>query len=582
MTAEIAFQGVGASPGLAEGPAFIWREKETVIPRHMSKVPAEVEYQRLSSAIQRAKVDLGELRASLADQGMPEEAEVFQAHISMLEDPTLDQFVRAKLKTGINTEAAWIDSVNELADQLAAIPDPVFSARAADLRDVGKRVIRLLLGMEQQDEIQLQVPSIIFARDLCPSETATLDKTKVLALCTAEGATTSHTAILARSLGIPAVVGTSGDLLDIAPGTPILIDGGAGTVLANPTGSSLAAHREKKSAWETRAAAEIRDSQIAAVTLDGHRVEVVANVGNLDDAHKALELGAEGIGLLRTEFLFIDRKNAPTEEEQYKAYADILDTMEHRPVVARTIDVGGDKSIPYLDLGEEANPFLGFRAIRMCLEHVDFFKTQLRALLRAGHGHDLRIMFPMIATLDEVRQAKAIIEEVKTELAAQGASFAERPPIGIMVEIPSVALLADQFSRIVDFFSIGTNDLTQYTMAVDRTNPRVAHIGDACNPAVIREIQNVILQAHKAGIWVGVCGEMAGDPEAVPILLGLGLDEFSASPHSIPRAKSIIRSLKLSDAQALASHVLDCESSGQVREAVKTLLESAGRLHGVK
>jgi len=577
MANEISFHGIAASPGLARGPAFIWREKEVVIPRETGRV-ADQEYQRLGPVLQQARGELDALRQDLVNAGLKEEAQVFHAHVLILDDPTLHGLVRSNLETGINLEAAWLDAVNMLAGQLAAIPDPTISGRAADLRDAGKRVLCLLLGAAAPDGNQLTVPSIVLAKDLCPSETATMDKNKVLGFCTVEGGATSHTAILARSLGIPAVVGISGGLLDIPAQAEVILDGTAGTLLASPNAESLSRHEIKKSAWMLQTALERNGSQEPAVTLDGHRFEVVANVGNLDDAIRALECGAEGIGLLRTEFLFIDRMSAPSEAEQYQAYASILNVMEHRPVIVRTIDVGGDKSIPYLDLGREANPFLGYRAIRMCLEEVDFFKTQLRALLRSGFGHDLRIMFPMISSVDEVLQARSILDEVKAELAGQGAQIAEKPQIGIMVEIPSAAVLADKFAEVVDFFSIGTNDLTQYTLAVDRTNPRIARLGDHCHPAVVRQIQHVIEAAHRAGIWVGVCGEMAGDPDAIPILLGLGLDEFSMAGSSIPRAKTIIRSINLSDARKLAHAVLDLRSAEQVRIASKTMFAPAGSL----
>jgi phosphotransferase system enzyme I (PtsI) len=571
--AEIHLKGIAASPGLARGPAYLWREPEISFPALTGCQPEE-ERQRLVPAIIKAKNELKGIRISLENEGLNEEAQVFQAQSMMLDDPTLHQQVESELAQGVNIEAAWMTSVEALAEQLSAIPDPTFAARATDLRDVGKRVLCILLGVESSIRIELDESSILLARDLCPSETATLEKSRVLGFCTEEGGATSHTAILAKSLGIPAVVGIAQGLMDISPRTELIIDGQAGIVIVEPSEESLMAFETKKSAWQAQNSLEKKDSGLAAVTLDGHQVEVVANVGSLTDAATALDLGAEGIGLLRTEFLFLDRKSAPSEEEQYQAYSEILDLMGERPVVVRTIDVGGDKPIPYLDLGVESNPFLGYRAIRMCLDELDFFKTQLRALLRAGADHDLRIMFPMVSSIDEVLQAKQIVEETTRELKDANLQYAEAAQVGIMVEIPSVAIMADQFAEVVDFFSIGTNDLTQYTFAVDRTNPRVARMGDPCHPAVIRQIKQVIEAAHVAGIWVGLCGEMAGDPEAVPILLGLGLDEFSMSATLIPHAKAVLRKCNYSDAQQLASDVLQLPSSKLVREAAREFLNS--------
>lgn len=571
--AEIHLKGIAASPGLARGPAYLWLEPEISFPTRTGCQP-EAEHQRLVPAIREAKGELEGIRISLENEGLYEEAQVFQAHSMMLDDPTLHQQVESELAQGVNIEAAWMTAIEGLAEQLSAIPDPTFAARAADLRDVGKRVLCILLGVENSRRIELKEPSILLAKDLCPSETATLEKSKVLGFCTEEGGATSHTAILAKSLGIPAVVGIVKGLLDISPRTELIIDGQAGIVIVDPAEESRRAFDTKQAAWQAQNSLEKGDAGRPAVTLDGHQVEVVANVGSLEDAASALDFGAEGIGLLRTEFLFLDRKSAPTEDEQYQAYAEILDVMEARPVVVRTIDVGGDKPIPYLDLGVESNPFLGYRAIRMCLDELDFFKTQLRALLRAGLGHDLRIMFPMVSALDEVQQVKRILEETAEELKEENLPYSETAQVGIMVEIPSVAVMADQFAEVVDFFSIGTNDLTQYTFAVDRTNPRVARMGDPCHPAVVRQIQQVIEAAHGAGIWVGLCGEMAGDPEAVPVLLGLGLDEFSMSANLIPHAKAVLRKCSYSEAKQLAAEVVGLQSAEQVRAAAREFLNS--------
>jgi phosphoenolpyruvate-protein phosphotransferase len=405
-----------------------------------------------------------------------------------------------------------------------------------------------------------------------PSDTVRLDKDFVLGFCTAEGGPTSHTAILSKALGLPAVVGVGHEILNIDRQAILVIDGGSGDVIINPDKSTLKSVQKKRKAAMHIAKLDLKKAHKPAATQDGVTVEVVANIGNPDDAVIALEDGAEGVGLLRTEFLYLDRKTAPNETEQLKAYKSILDIMGTRPVIIRTLDVGGDKELPYLNLGREANPFLGWRAIRMCLDKPDFFKVQLRALLRASPGHDLRIMFPMIATLEEVRKAQNLLNQARDEVTSAGYPIAENIQVGIMVEIPSTVILADLFAREVDFFSIGTNDLTQYTMAAERTNDRVAYLGDACHPAVLREIQTVIKAAHSAGIWVGLCGELAGDPEAIPILLGLGLDEFSMAPPLIPHAKAIIRNCSMDKARQLASKVVDLATAAEVRQHARSYI----------
>ncbi|MCL4560724.1 MAG: phosphoenolpyruvate--protein phosphotransferase, partial [Chloroflexi bacterium] len=395
-----------------------------------------------------------------------------------------------------------------------------------------------------------------------------MDKSKVLAFCTAGGGPTSHTAILAKAMGLPAVVGLGERLLEIPSGTQVLVDGTNGVVIANPTRADLQAFGSQRDQAKRLSQEELAHAVEPASTRDGKQVEVVANVGGAAEAASALNLGAEGIGLLRTEFLYLERDTAPDEEEQYAAYCAVLDAMETRPVVVRTLDVGGDKQLAYLDLGKEANPFLGWRAIRMCLDRPDFFKVQLRALLRSSPGHNLRIMLPMISTLDEVHQSRKLLAEARQEVEALGFQVAGSIQLGIMVEIPSVAVMADRFASQVDFFSIGTNDLTQYTFAAERTNEKVAHLGDAIHPAILRQINQVIDAAHASRIWVGVCGELAGDPQAIPILLGLGLDEFSMAPASIPHAKAVLRSWTYEQARLLAHRAMSLDSAQAVRKLV--------------
>ncbi|MEW6569454.1 MAG: phosphoenolpyruvate--protein phosphotransferase, partial [Chloroflexota bacterium] len=554
----LSLRGIAAAPGLASGPAAIWPDESLTVPRHADADPL-AERQRLEEARRGVQEDLVGLKEKVTQEAGAAEAAIFEAHAMILADTSLLKRAEAGLEGGLNAEAAWMDAVEFFASQLAALPDPTLSARALDVRDVGQRVLRRLLGKEPDQALRLARPSVIVARDLAPSQTASLDKSLVRAFCTAEGGPTSHTAILARALGLPAVVGLGKDLLETPEGALLLVDGSQGAVIISPDEQTSAAFDERSQAASARAEAELAEASQPAVTRDGRRVEVVANVGSVEDAEAALQFGAEGIGLLRTEFLYLDRRTAPTEDEQVQAYARILEIMGQRPVVVRTLDVGGDKPLPYLDLGTEANPFLGWRAIRMCLDRPEFFLVQLRALLRAGAGHDLRIMFPMVSTLEEVRRAKALLDQARRQLAVQGLPAAERVQVGIMVEVPSVAMLAGLFAREVDFFSIGTNDLTQYTLAAERTNERVAHLSDALHPAVLRQIQRVIEAGHARGIWVGVCGELAGEPEAIPILLGLALDEFSVAPPLIPRAKAVLRQWTLRSAQALAAGAVEQE-----------------------
>jgi phosphoenolpyruvate-protein phosphotransferase len=564
------YPGIPASPGISHGPAFVYQVQDLIVPRHEVQ-DSEGELKRLDKAITIASEQIASLQTKAETETGSEEAAIFEAHALFLRDPTLITAVHEAIQERrANAEAAWIDAIEANASNLEALDDEYFRARAADVRDVGQRVLRILLGVGESDLTELTTPSIVVARDLTPSDTVRLDKSLVTGFCTAEGGPTSHTAILAKALGLPAVVGLGHSILDLKYGDPLLVDGGRGEVIAFPDEETIREFEARRLKIEAQALAELETANEPAITTDGHQVEVVANIGSPQEAQIALERGAEGIGLLRTEFLYLDRHEAPNEEEQLSAYDTILDVMEDRPVVVRTIDVGGDKELPYLDLGIEANPFLGWRAIRMSLDKPELFKTQLRALWRASPGHDLRIMFPMIATLDEVRRAQVLLQEAHDEVLAAGHDVAGRIQVGIMVEVPSVAVLADLFAREVDFFSIGTNDLTQYTLAAERTNEKVAHLGDACHPAVLRQIRRILEAAHNEGIWVGLCGELAGDPDAVPILLGLGLDEFSMAPASIPHAKTIIRSWSQSDAQSLALEVLDLDSAEAVREYVRS------------
>ncbi|MCW5876838.1 MAG: phosphoenolpyruvate--protein phosphotransferase [Anaerolineales bacterium] len=562
------FQGIPASPGIALGPAQLI-EKQGVQVEQRTVSDAEAELARLPGAIELAAAQLQQLKARAEVEAGAEEAAIFDAHKLLLQDPALSGMVATKVREEkLNVEAAWAAAIESFAAQMEALGDEYFRARATDIRDVGERVLRILAGADDYGAYELREAAIILARDLTPSDTIQLDKALVLGFCTAEGGPTSHAAILAKALGLPALVGAGEAVLHIPAGTRLILDADSGQLTANPDQVRFEASRRLQVHQAAQSAAYKEAALGPAVTLDGVQKEVVANIGGLEDARLALENGAEGVGLLRTEFIYLDRWTAPSEDEQYEIYKTIMELMGPRPVVARTLDVGGDKPIPYLDLGDEANPFLGWRAIRMCLDTPELFKTQLRALLRAGAGHDLRIMLPMVSTLDEVQRAKALVAEAAAEAQAAGHAVGECQ-LGIMVEVPAVAMLADLFAREVDFFSIGTNDLTQYSFAADRTNKKVAHLADPCHPAVLRQIARVIEAGREAGIWTGLCGEMGGDPDAAPLLLGLGLDEFSMAPALIPRAKAIIRKWSLAEAEALAQQALRLDSGAAVRELVQ-------------
>jgi len=570
-----SLQGIAASRGIAIGPAFQFRRADLCFERHVVEDPA-AEWARFEAALVMAQEQLAEVYAKAEAESGAEQAAIFQAHVLMLDDPELLQAVRMSIEEqGLNAEAALGDAAEMYAEMLEALDDEYLSARAADVRDVATRVLRILLGVAEFPTAGLDVPSVILARDLTPSDTVLLDKSLVLGFCTAEGGATSHTAILARGLGLPAVVGAGPDVLDVPDGTEVALNGSDGVLLVAPDAETVAGYRMRQMAVDTVLAKAREHAREPALTRDGHRVEVVANIGNVEGAQVALEVGAEGVGLLRTEFMYLEQAHLPTEEAQYQAYRAIVEAFSDLPVVLRTLDVGGDKELPYLDLPDEVNPFLGVRAIRLCLARPELFRPQLRAVLRAGAAGNLKVMFPMVATVTEVRQARAMLEACRAELLVEGQAVAERVEVGIMVEIPAAAVMADRLAAEVDFFSIGTNDLSQYTMAADRTNAELTALASGFQPAVLRLVRDVIAAAHAQGKWVGLCGELAGEPLAVPILLGLGLDEFSMNPPAIPLAKQIIRSLTMDEAREVAQAALSLDSAEEVRALVRQRVPSA-------
>lgn len=568
-------RGIAASRGIAIGPAFHFRRADLRFERYTVEDPA-AEWARCQAALETAREQLADVYAKAEAESGAEQAAIFQAHALMLEDPELLDAVRTAIEEQhINAEAALSDATDMYAQILESLSDEYLSARAADVRDVATRVLRILLGAAESPTAGLTAPSIILARDLTPSDTVLLDKSLVLGFCTAEGGATSHTAILARGLGLPAVVGAGLDVLEIPDGVTLVLDGSEGTLLVDPAEEMVVGYRARQTAVATVLAQASERAHEPAVTRDGHRVEVVANIGNVEGAQAALEVGAEGVGLLRTEFLYLERDHLPDEEEQYRAYRAIVDVFGDLPVILRTLDIGGDKELPYLDLPQEMNPFLGLRAIRLCLARPELFRPQLRAALRAGAGRNLKVMFPMVATVAEVQAAQAILEECRAELLAEGRPIAEEMEVGIMVEVPAAALMADHLAAEVDFFSIGTNDLSQYTLAADRTNAQVSPLASGFQPAVLRLVRDVIAAAHAQGKWVGLCGELAGEPLAIPILLGLGLDEFSMNPPAIPLAKQIIRTLTLDEAREMAQAALKLDSPEAVRALAQEWIPAA-------
>lgn len=567
-----SWSGLPASQGIAIGVAFLWQRPDVVIDRtSIRDCDVDGEIVRLHAALESAWSELAELQSGGHQPASRETAGILEAQKMMLRDPALVESTETKIRVGhLPAEASLHDAAEFYAGQLTAIEDEYLRARAIDVRDAAQRAVLLLLGIRGPSIEELPPRAVIVADELTPSEAAALARARVQAFITATGGLTSHTAILARENGLPAVMGVGSDLLSaVAAGDTIVVDGGTGAVILAPDDATLNAWCARESRWLAARETAKTAAQLPALTRDGRRIEVVANIGDVETARHALDFGAEGVGLLRTEFLFLDRQDMPDEEEQYRAYRAIADVMGQRPVVVRTLDIGGDKPPPYLDFRDEANPFLGWRAIRISLQQPEMFKAQLRAILRASAGHNLKIMFPMIASVAEVRTAKVLLAESRAELVADRIPIADEIEVGIMVETPSAAVTADLLAPEVDFFSIGTNDLTQYTLAVDRGNARVAPLFDPMHPALLRLIKMVIDAGHAAGKWVGMCGEMAGDLDAIPLLVGLGLDEFSMNTPAIPAAKELMRRLDSREMAELAAAALQVPAPDQIHALVR-------------
>ena len=560
-----SLQGIPASPGIAIAPVFHYRPQQIKV-HELCVIDVEAEWQRLQTAIKTAKQEIQTIK--IQSHIHNNEAAIFDAHLLVLTDPAIIEPARQRIfEQHQNAEFAWNTIIDEIANSYRHLDDVYLQERAQDIIDVGQRVLRSLLGITTNN-IELTQPSILVAHELSPSDTVQLDKTKVLGICTLQGSATSHSAILARTLGIPAIVGINSHIFNLDSGTLLAIDGDRGNIWVQPDRNTIATLEAKQHAiTATRQQAQAK-AQAPAIARDGKRIQVSANISSIDDAQIAIAQGAEGIGLLRTELLYLDRTSLPTEEEQLEIYRAIAQILASRPLIIRTLDIGGDKPLAYLGLQPEFNPFLGWRGIRFCLDRPDIFKTQLRAILRASLGYQIKVMFPTIATLAEIQAAKAIWVEAQTELRQADLSFDENIELGVTIEIPAAVAIADQLAAEVNFFSIGTNDLSQYIMAADRTNPKVAALADAFHPAVLQAIRQTIQAAHRAGIRVGLCGELAAEPLAVPILLGLGLDELSLNPQSIPQIKQIISQLTISEAEAIAHSALQLDSAIQVKSFI--------------
>ena len=560
----LKLKGIAASQGISFAKAYVFVEPDlTVKEVKIEDVAAEIK--RFEDAIEASKKELTIIKENALASLGADKAAVFEAHLLILDDPEFMGTVKTDIESKvINAEYAFKETSDMFISMFEAMDNEYMKERAADIRDVSKRILAHLLGVDLPNPSLIDEEVIVIAEDLTPSDTAQLNKKYVKGFATNIGGRTSHSAIMARSLEIPAVVGTSSITEDVKNGDSLILDGLDGVVLVNPDEATTAEYKEKHAKFEAQKAEWAKLVTEKSVTKDGHEVILAANIGTPADLEGVKNNGGEAVGLYRTEFLYMGRDQLPTEDEQFEAYKAVLEGMGDKPVVVRTLDIGGDKELPYLDLPKEMNPFLGFRAIRLCLEEKDLFRTQLRALLRASVYGKLCVMFPMIATVQEFRAAKALFLEEKEKLVAEGVAVSNDIELGIMVEIPSTAVIADIFAKEVDFFSIGTNDLIQYTMAADRMSEKVSYLYQPYNPAILRLVKNVIEASHKEGKWTGMCGEMAGDSLAIPLLLGMGLDEFSMSATSILQARSQIKNLTLAEMKELVEKAVMCATTEEV------------------
>ena len=567
-------KGIAASDGVAIAKAYLLVEPDLTFDKNEKVTDVEGEVAKFNNAIEASKVELTKIRNNAEVQLGADKAAIFDAHLLVLDDPELIQPIQDKIKNeNANAASALTDVTTQFVTIFESMDNEYMKERAADIRDVSKRVLSHILGVELPNPSMIDESVVIVGNDLTPSDTAQLNKEFVQGFATNIGGRTSHSAIMSRSLEIPAIVGTKSITQEVKQGDMIIVDGLNGDVIVNPTEDELIAYQDKRERYfaDKKELQKLRDAD--TVTVDGVHAELAANIGTPNDLPGVIENGAQGIGVYRTEFLYMGRDQMPTEEEQFEAYKEVLEAMDGKRVVVRTLDIGGDKELSYLNLPEEMNPFLGYRAIRLCLAQQDIFRPQLRALLRASVYGKLNIMFPMVATINEFREAKAILLEEKENLKNEGHDISDDIELGIMVEIPATAALADVFAKEVDFFSIGTNDLIQYTLAADRMSERVSYLYQPYNPSILRLVKQVIEASHKEGKWTGMCGEMAGDETAIPLLLGLGLDEFSMSATSILKARRQINGLSKNEMTELANRAVDCATQEEVIELVNNYVK---------
>lgn len=571
---ERIIEGIAAAPGLALGPAWVYRPPDLTVPPPAGPVEPEAEVARWEAARQQVRTRLDHLAARAREQAGEEEAAIFAAHQLLVDDPELDQRVRQAITAEGRTAAAAVAAVTEsFAQALEQLDDEYLRGRAADVRDVGRQLLAALLDVPL--DLAPEEPSVIVAHDLAPSDTARWPRERVLGLVTEAGGATSHVAILARGAGVPAVAGAAGAVAAVTPGQPVVVDGSAGRVILNPSPERRRAVEQATAAQAERARrlAALRD--LPAVTRDGRRIELAINIGRPEEIGAAEAYGPEGVGLFRTEFLFLDRSRPPGEEEQRQAYATAVRALRGRRLVLRTLDVGADKRLPFIDWPEEMNPALGLRGARLGLARPDLLRTQLRAVLRAAAEGPISVMFPMVTTREEVRRLRQAVEEAAASLDREGIPRG-RVEVGIMVETPAAALAARALAREVDFFSVGTNDLTQYTLAVDRTSQEVAALYDALHPAVLRLILEVGRAAEEAGIWAGVCGELGGEPLATPFLVGAGITELSMHPRALWEVKQVVRGIRYDEARRLAEELVALASGEEVRHRLRGFLAERG------
>ncbi|WP_308634529.1 phosphoenolpyruvate--protein phosphotransferase [Paenibacillus silvisoli] len=562
-------QGIGASAGIAIGKAFVLPNWEWDLPEQKIDVADLArEFDRLYEGIRTSKVEIEHLKDELREVVGPEETSIFDAHLAILDDPVFMNEIQGIIQRQYKAaEVAVKEAIDHFVTMFDLLDDEYMKERALDIKDVGNRLLKHLLGAPEITLPSDTQPFILIARELSPSQLAHLNPNHVLGIATLAGSTTSHSSIMARALGVPLVVGIESKLEEpIQTGDSLIIDGDLGVVHLQPseplidlyTGMQLR-QREKKQQLK-------QIVSVKPVTKDGKEFELSANISSLKELDVALGSGTNGVGLFRTEFLYMDRTRLPREEEQYEVYRSVAEKLDHKPLIIRTLDIGGDKHLDYFELPEESNPFLGYRAIRICLDKTELFKTQLRAILRASHFGNVKIMYPLISSVEEVRAANALLETCKQELKEEGLGFAENIEVGIMIELPAAVLIADILAEEVDFFSIGTNDLVQFTLAVDRMNEQISHLYEPYHPAVLRMLKLTIEAAKRAGIHVGVCGEMAGDLQALPIWLALDVDELSMSAHALLPVKERLLTLKQQDARGLFDQLLRCSTSAQIHE----------------